>query len=310
MKYLVMMIAALVGAVVDAGACTSAIVGARRSASGRVLLWKHRDTSHTQNFVARGHGSRYDFVALFNAGDSLLREAWAGVNSAGFAVVNTQSYNLAPDTATVADREGLVMAEALGRCASLADFEALLDSLPRPMGVQANFGVMDLAGNAAWYETGDHGYRKYDVADDSLVIRTNFSCSGSCGAGLGRERYAAATALLADRSDVTPALLTDTVSCSFYPHDGRRSYEDRGQYIPRYSTSASVVIEQGGVMTVRPGYPPVAEATYSVTLDSIPPRLLPDPAHGWKAPAWVESAKRRDALYRTNQRGIRIVTFP
>lgn len=288
-------------------ACTAAIVGGGRSVDGRTLLWKHRDTSSVQNFIARARGERFDFVALFNAGDSLLREAWAGVNSVGFAVINTQSYNLAPDTAVVADREGLVMAEALGRCRTIADFEALLDELPRPLGVQANFGVMQSDGTAAWFETDDWHWRRFDVDNDSIEIRTNFSCSGTCGQGLGRERYAAARTLLGRRDVVAPHSLTDTVSCSFYPDEALKQWIDKGQYIPRRSTSASVVIEQGGVMTVRPGYPLASDSTYTVTIDEIPVELRPDPANGWHSPAWLRAQQLRDKMIRKNKQGNWIV---
>lgn len=135
---------------VYAVACTSAIVGGHLTPDGRPLLWKHRDTGTEHNFVARvaAHSpGEADFVALFNAGDTLLREAWIGVNSHGFAVMNTASYNLAPDTASYRDMEGVIMARALKSCRTVADFAILLDSLPKPLGVQANFGVIDSLGN-------------------------------------------------------------------------------------------------------------------------------------------------------------------
>lgn len=307
MKAFLLSLALVMAVPTGAGACTAAIVGANRSASGRPLLWKHRDSSSVENFVARSRGDRFEFTALFNAGDSAMREAWAGVNSAGFAVINTQSYNLAPDTASIADREGLVMARALGCCASVADFEALLSSLPRPMGVQANFGAIDASGAAAWFETSDHGFRRFDVCPDSVDIRTNFSCSGTCGEGLGRERYAAARALLGGAATVEPLLLTDTVSCSFWPDEGRAIHEDRGQYIPRRSTSASVVMMADGSMWVRPGYPPLSPATFTVNPGVIPEPLLPVAADGWRAPAWTETLRRRDEAFSRNQQGHWIV---
>ncbi len=270
---------------VAALACTSAIVGPGASLNGKTLLWKHRDTSHLQNFVARvDRPGELPFIALFNAGDSALAEAWVGVNSAGFAVMNTASYNLAPDTAKFVDQEGFIMAQALGRCRTLADFESLLDSLPRPLGVQANFGVIDSTGAGAYYETDDFSYKKYDLRADSMLIRTNFSIGGTCGDGLGRERYAAACHLLADRRDISPITLTDTVSLSYWPrHAAPAPADDRGQYIPRRSTSASVVIE-GTTMTVRPRPQIKGTHTYRVTLDSIPADLLPDST--FHAPAW------------------------
>ncbi len=64
------------------------------------MLWKHRDTSQEANFVERSAAtdSTFAYVALYNAGDSTLAEAWTGMNSRGFAIMNTASYNLAHTT--------------------------------------------------------------------------------------------------------------------------------------------------------------------------------------------------------------------
>ncbi|MDE6225039.1 MAG: C45 family peptidase, partial [Muribaculaceae bacterium] len=139
-------------------ACTSAIISGKVTKNGRPLLWKHRDTGNEQNFIARvaPEGNKYGFVALYNGGDSLLESAWMGMNDAGFAIMNTASYNLMPDTAKFVDQEGVVMRKALETCRTLIDFENLLASLPKPLGVQANFGVLDANGNGAYYETDDH----------------------------------------------------------------------------------------------------------------------------------------------------------
>ena len=138
----------LAGAVIFCNApqsigCTSLIAAGRATLSGRPLLWKHRYTSASNNFIARVEADSVSgaigFTALFNGGDSLLAEAWMGMNDAGFAIMNTASYNLAPDTAAVRDREGYVMSAALRCCQSVNDFELLLHELPKPLGVQANF---------------------------------------------------------------------------------------------------------------------------------------------------------------------------
>ncbi len=270
-----------------AAACTSALIGAGATRDGYPILWKHRDSGFEQNFVERvepGRGT-YGYVALFNGGDSLLREAWVGVNERSLAVMNTASYNLAPDTARIKDREGLIISRALQVCASVEDFAALLDTLPRPLGVQANFGVIDATGAGAYFETDDYGYRRYELRADSMLVRTNFSCSGTCGDGLGRVRYESACALLEPRlGDLRPQTLTDTISRSFYRPDlgadareaGLRRVEDT-DFIPRRSTSASVAIElrpEGPVMWTVLGYPPLSTAR-PVRLDSVPEEMRP-----------------------------------
>ncbi len=274
-------------------ACTSAIFSAGVTRDGHPLLWKHRDTGTQHNFVARVAAREpgdADYVALFNAGDSLLREAWIGVNSRGLAVMNTASYNLAPDTAVYRDREGEVMTLALRRCSTTDDFARMLDSLPKPLGVQANFGVLDARGDGAYFETDDYGYTRYGLADASggYMTRTNYSCSGdtACGFGYIREQNALTLLRPAVEADtVSPELLTDMLSRSFYHSllgrdmlaGGDRWIVDM-DFIPRYSSSASVVVEMIGgrpVMWTAIGYPP-ASYVLPVTVDSVPAALQPD----------------------------------
>ena len=111
-----------------------------------------------------------------------------GMNEVGFAVMNTASYNIKNDKVPdrQMDREGLVMTIALRSCRTVDDFETLLGSLPRPMGVEANFGVIDSEGNGAYFETNNDSYVKFDLADapGGVLIRTNYSHSGRGGVWL------------------------------------------------------------------------------------------------------------------------------
>lgn len=254
-------------------ACTSAIVSAEASASGRPLLWKHRDTSTTDNKVeyVPAEDGAYAYVALFNAKDRKLEEAWTGMNEKGFAIMNTASYNIKADNvaASKMDKEGIVMTLALRTCVTVEDFEKLLDAYPRPMGVEANFGVIDAYGNGAFYETNNTSYVKYDLKDapGGVIIRTNYSHSGRSGEGYGYIREANAEKLLAphiEAADITPEFLTETVSRSFY-HDlrgedalltGERWAIDE-DFIPRYKSTATIVIE--GCVPLKKGENPESE---------------------------------------------------
>lgn len=268
-------------------ACTSAIIGSNATLNGCPILWKHRDSGFEQNFVeyVAPTDSTFGYAALFNGGDSLLIEAWIGVNDKAFAIMNTASYNLAPDTAAYKDREGVIISRALQCCSSVDDFAALLDTLPRPLGVQANFGVIDATGCGAFFETDDYKYTRYDLQPDSILIRTNFSESGTCGEGLGRVRYTSACRLLTSEiGTLSPQFLTDTVSRSFYRPDlgndarllGLKRIEDL-DFIPRRSTSASIAIEltpDGPIMWTILGYPPLSKAQ-AIKLNSIPEDMRP-----------------------------------
>lgn len=231
------------------------------------MLWKNRDTSATDNVVdyIPGRQGQYSFVALFNAKDRSRREAWMGMNEVGFAVMNTASYNLKDDKVPQKsmDREGVVMARALKTCRTVDDFQRLLSTLPRPMGVEANFGVIDAYGNAAYFETNNHSFTRVDAKDTpgEVIVRTNYSHSGRPEEGYGFAREASACRLLQpymERGEISPELFTETLSRSFY-HDmlgrdplaeGDRWAVDQ-DFIPRASSTATVVIE--GCRPLKPG---------------------------------------------------------
>lgn len=277
-------------------ACTSMIIGAKASANGRPMLWKHRDTGAEQNFVERvARPGALSYVALFNGGDSLLTEAWMGINESGFAIMNTASYNLAPDTAKVKDREGVLMTRALQICHSVDDFKCLLDTLPKPMGVQANFGVIDAYGNGAYFETNDNSYTAYYLSDtdNDVLMRTNFSVSGNDSTGMGYIRYDNACHIFADKlaqGGFTPEDFTEGASRSFYHSklekdvlaDSTMHWAVDQDFIPRRISSASIVIEglkpgensHNATMWTTIGYPPCSHVQM-VKVDSVPAGLRP-----------------------------------
>lgn len=276
----------------SAFACTSAIVSASANPSGRPILWKHRDTSTIDNKVeyVPAQDGKYGYSALYNAADKNLKEAWMGMNDAGFAVMNTASYNIKDDkvSSKKMDKEGIVMKKALETCRTVDDFQKLLDTWPRPMGVEANFGVIDAEGNGAYFETNNHSYIKYDLKDapGGVLVRTNYSHSGRKNEGYGYIREANAECLLQpyiEQSNVTPELLTEVISRTFY-HDGMKKdmtlSEEKNlldeDYIPRFKSTVTIAIEGcvpvEDVLTVDPefvakqyimwtgiGYPPVSE---------------------------------------------------
>jgi len=235
--------------------CTSAVVSGRVTPDGRPLLWKHRDASDLNNRIVHfeAEGGKLEFVGLVNGVDTMANEVWAGYNTSGFAIMNTASYNLKNDTSSLSDREGVVMKQALGECRTVEDFARLLYSLPRPIGVEANFGVVDALGGAAYFEVNSYEVFRYDVKDspDGYLLRTNYSVSGRPNEGYGYIRYDNAARLFSratSERSITPEWITGICSRSFY-HTllGRDFTTDTWvvdqDFIPRRSTSASVVIE-------------------------------------------------------------------
>ena len=246
---------------VVAEACTSVIISAAASSDGRPLMWKHRDTGTLDNRLEHFKGEKYSFVGLVNSTEGPLgKEVWMGSNTAGFSIMNTASYCLKNDDvpASEMDREGAVMYRALEICATLSDFEHFLDTLTRPMGVEANFGCIDAFGGAAYYETWNDGDVKRDVTEmeDGYCVVTNFSVTGRREDWKGVERYETASRIFArqkrngkvfERMD--KQVIMDSLS---------RTYEHEGSsiYIPRYSSSAAMVIHG-----VKPG-----ESTENIVL--------------------------------------------
>ena len=269
-------------AFVKAEACTTAVIPASASRTGRPLLWKQRDTSEEANHLAHFRGERYAFTGLVDTADTLLESVWCGANEAGFAIANNVSYNLRPDSLENKPYEGLVMKRALGCCATVDDFERMLREMPHPNGLETNYGVIDAAGGAAYFEVWDYGYTRYDTADtpEGYLWRTNFSLSGRPDEGRGYTRYATAEETMAAEAaeKFSPEWLLDSLGRSFrnavlgtdlmqepLPASGLVLDVD---YIPRYTTTASIVIEgvaageapNSAVLWCAPGYTPCCYA--------------------------------------------------
>ena len=244
-------------------ACTTAIISGRFTPDGRPLLWKNRDTDDLDNKLMYFTDGRYDYIGLVNSKDTTGEEVWTGMNTAGFAIMNSASYNLnSAEDADAAVNEGRVMRQALQQCASVDDFENFLKKLPKPYGLEANFGVIDAFGNAACFETSNHGYFKIDVNDPvaapmGYLIRTNYSFTGKPDEGQGYIRYLTAEKLFYQASamnSLTPEfILQDAARCLFHSltetdlkllqTTGKEKCVWFADFIPRFSTAASVVIQ-------------------------------------------------------------------
>ena len=285
-------------------ACTSMLVSAKASGTGRPLMWKHRDTGTEHNYIDKvpARGGYHGYVALYNGGDSKQSEAWMGMNDAGFAIMNTASYNLAPDTAKVKDREGLVMSVALISCTTVDDFEDILRTFKKPMGIQANFGVMDAEGNLAYFEANDHTYTRFDVGDteEGFLIRTNYSESGAKNGGYGYIREMNLRHVLSEEMaarKLRPEHFTEKASRSFFNVLLNKDFATSDDewvvdqdFIPRGISTASIVIEGVNpgqspdemIMWTVLGYPPCSFMV-PVSLNVLPENLRPT-LEGYRSP--------------------------
>ncbi len=301
MKNILLLLGLLAGSLMPAFACTSAVVSGKATPDGRPLLWKHRDTDFLKNHVEYVRGEKYDFIAVVNSADFYQkREAWIGTNSVGFALMNTQSYNLVDMKDDEEERgaaNGRAIYRALEVCATVDDFRHFLDTIAKPSQIEANFGVIDAQGGAVMIEVDYYSYKVYDANDPAVapagyVARTNFSVSGTHGIGAGVVRYQEAERVLgpmAGSREVTPQRIFNDVARSFHncvlaidlkqpPFTGPDAsgwFVDQ-DFIPRSSTSCSVVV-QG----VKPGE--CAELTTMWTVLGYPPT-------GVAVPLWVDEA--------------------
>jgi len=242
-------------------ACTTAIISPGASSLGRPLLWKNRDTDFLNNKVIFVSESPFSYLALVNAEDRSGRWVYAGLNSAGFAIFNSVAYNLPEKSGEMKDMEGTIMADALRKCSSVADFEKYIqENLGPSLGSLANFGVLDAAGEAALFEVSNHTYKKYLATDTSekYIINTNFASSGEAETGAGYLRFERASQLFRQilpgqishrqilsqfSRDTGHALVQQPAFPQFKNISGKKSFWIATRdTIDRYSTSAAVVV--------------------------------------------------------------------
>ncbi|MBE0675669.1 MAG: hypothetical protein IH591_13490, partial [Bacteroidales bacterium] len=114
-RFVVIALAIMLGSLV-VWPCTSAIVSGRFTPDGRPLMWKHRDNDEPRSKLIYYSEGKYDMIVLVNAGVNKPGAIWYGFNSAGFAIMNTLSYNIEDASTASGDRNGTVMREALAQC--------------------------------------------------------------------------------------------------------------------------------------------------------------------------------------------------
>jgi hypothetical protein len=168
--------------------CTSAVIGPNATAERVPVLWKNRDTDHLSNKVIYVKDTPHSYLGIANANVPSGRQVFAGLNSAGFGIMNTVASNLPKKSGEMEDLEGIVMADALRICQTVEDFEQYITANLGPaLGSWANFGVFDACGKACLFEVHNHGYEKIDVAkaNGHYLVNTNFARSGTPGKGDG-----------------------------------------------------------------------------------------------------------------------------
>ena len=248
-------------------ACTVAVISGKYTKDGRPLLWKNRDTWAVKNKIVYFTGGKYDYMGLVNSHDSKGKSVWIGQNEKGFAIMNSASYNLnIGDTTRLNGQEGRIIKKALETCATIQDFEKMMDDMPRPTRLEANFGVIDANGGAAMYELNNSSYVKFDANDATVapfgyVLRANYSFTGSYGKeSSGYIRYNTVNelfynAMATDQfdakfilQDVTRGLKHSLLKVDLYEQyaevpENTPTYSFFHDFVPRSSSASSCVIQ-------------------------------------------------------------------
>ena len=286
----------------DAQECTTALFAGPSTADGRPILWKNRDTDKLSNKVVFVDERPYPYLGVVNADDPDGRMVWAGVNAAGFAIANSVAYNLPMKSGEQADLEGVVMADALRSCQTVACFEQYLSrSLGPDLGAQANFLVMDAQGGTAIFETHNHGFKRLDASagPPHYLANTNFSRSGTTDQGAGYLRFERETALLeaAKPGSFTPAWVLQVAARDLgHPllaHPRREDWKKlpagtpfwvHTNYTINRPSTASVIVVHG----VKPGEDPRRTTMWVV---------LGEPVCSVAVPLWVAAGAPPSALW-------------
>ncbi len=283
------------------GECTIGVFSGRATSDGRPLLWKNRDvTNGVQKFcyyrrVAVAGDTTMEFIA--NAYSRDTTRFYMGLNEAGFAVMNSNTYNLG-DVMNDGVEDGQLMKMALESCRTIADFEHILE-MTSLVGRKDcwNFGAIDAFGGAAMYECSNRSFAKFDANDtllesNGVVLRATFSFTGGDSLD-GFARYKRATHLLTERlrqARVDVPFILGTMARDLcnplddpypLPYDGAQEGRPAGFIQTRNITinrdvTRSLIIVRG----IRPGESPKLATMYG---------MIGPPVLSVAFPMWVES---------------------
>ncbi len=281
--------------------CTTAVISKFATDKEVPMLWKNRDTGTLSNKVIFVNEKPYCFIGIVNAKETSGRFVYAGLNSAGFGIINTVAYNLPKKENEVHDLEGQIMSDALRKCRTIDDFELYLKSnLGESLGSWSTFGVIDPEGGSALFEVHNNGYKKLDPSEEKTkyLIVTNFARSGEEGEGEGYLRYERASVLFGkmSRYGISPDQIFRNISRDLgnilvkHPSIGEIEKSSLTEplwihsrnCINRPSTSAAIIIKG------KNKHVEGSKATFWV--------ILGEPVTSIAIPLWVESGSVPDEL--------------
>lgn len=273
--------------------CTATIISKKIAETERPILLKHRDISfssnnHRGNRIEYQSSVRFGKKGIISVADSHSLDGGSslcGMNVAGFAIINTATYNLGTRDFNNQIAPSKLMYKALAECENAIEFEQMLERMACKM-MPANYGIIDKDGNAFYYEVGEVSWTRIDVDNiqDNHITFTNFSQSGSRNNRIGLERCVTATAIMNETIEreriITPRSLFDNISRSFRNEflniDLKKQDNPFGDYfvdgifIPLKTTTFSAVFQRG-VAWIMLGYPPTSVVVPVLMNRELPP---------------------------------------
>ena len=270
-KILLITIALFIG--YTAICCTTAVISGKYTEDGHPMIWKLRDSDYFKNKMMYFNDGKYSYIGLINSEDLKGEQVWGGANSTGFSIMNSASFNVnIGDNTSKKDLEGFFMKLALQECATLEDFEQLLNNHPKPMGLASHFGVIDAKGGAAFYEVNNYTFTKFDAnnpveAPNGYIIRTNFSFTGQKDVGYGFIRFQTAQEIFYQAESMGQlnyqtiiqdfsrsfkhAVLSKNFKEEFKTIPEGEHFINSDDFITRYGSSSAILIQ--GVKQGEPG---------------------------------------------------------
>jgi len=195
-------------------ASTIGMISGDVTVDGHPLLVKNRDNSANPNqeFFYNSTGP-YHYISVTYAG--VTDQAYAGVNDQGLAIVNADAWNL-PETVPGPDDDGAIIDLGLRTCATLEDFQEIMDSTDVTGRTLATmYAVIEASGNGAIWECADYFHYRFDLDDttaapNGYMVRANFAYEGG-SYHLGQHRHDTFLAIL-DSASALNIITHDFVS--------------------------------------------------------------------------------------------------
>lgn len=256
----------------ESQACTAVIASGKVTVDGRPFIFKNRDASEgIDNSLVTLKGAKYQFIGVVNHSTSASPTSiWYGHNEVGFAILNTLSYYFNSATSKANTSAGSLMKKALGQCATVDEFEALLQQTQAQatsLTLSTNFAVMDSLGNVAFFETSNRSYTKFDANDETVapngyIVRTNYSFTSpyyDTTNHVGEQRYKAACKYMDDtfvNGKIDPVKLAHELPRYLYHGDREVDLWDDlpnslndvrhvyfSNFIPRFTSTSSSLMQ-------------------------------------------------------------------